>query len=97
MQKIKISELVKDMGLPEGTIFLGYSIHLQESDEFLLSYEDNIEMTNMWWTHNPEQVKHFQSFKKVEKIKNKIKPEASVAWLFDTGPQIIATQPEGYD
>jgi len=97
MKKTQLNKIIKDMELPEGTIFLGYSIHLKDSDEFLLNYEDTNYSTNMYWIKTPENAKHFQSLKKAEKTRNNIKPEASIVWLFDTGPQIIATQPADYN
>jgi len=95
MKKDTINELIKGMNLPDTTKFLGYSIHLQEEDEFLMEYEIKPGLlTNMWWTKQPETAKYFKSIKKVEKIKDKIKPEANVVCVFDTGPQIIVTQPK---
>lgn len=96
MLKIDEKRLIKEMNLPKETKFLGYAIHLIESDEFLVNYQHNEMLVNMWWTTLPEAAKHFQSLKKAEKIKKKIKPEATIAWLFDTGPNIVATQPENY-
>jgi hypothetical protein len=97
MKVVNTKELIKDLGFPEKTEFLGYSIHLEESDEYLLDYQLSSEVNHLTWTTRPEMAKHFQSFKKVEKTRDKIKPTAIIMWIFDTGTHIFATQPEDYN
>jgi hypothetical protein len=96
MKKYKISEIIEELGLPENTEWLGYSIHSIDNDDFLFHYEVNEDVENMAWTGFPDQAKHFQSLKKAEKVRDKFKPEAEVVWVFDIGRQVIVTQPEGY-
>ncbi len=96
LKKVNTKQLIKDLGFPEGTEFLGYSIHLEKSDEYLYDYKITPEGTPMTWAKTPEIAKCFKSFKKIEKIRSKIKPEAIIMWLFDTGTHIYATQPENY-
>lgn len=96
MKQVNTKQLIKELGFPEKTEFLGYSIHLEESDEYLVDYIHSSEMKTISWTNFPEKAKYFQSFKKIEKTRDKIKPNAIIMWLFDTGTQIYATQPEDY-
>ncbi len=91
---MEVKKLIEEMNLPEQTKFIGYAIHLQKEDEFLLNYEDKKYIVNMWWTKSPEIAKKFKSIKKAEKTKNKIKPEANIVLLLDTGTQIYAALPK---
>ena len=94
LEKIDLEELKNEFELPDETKFVGYAIHLQSSDEFLHNYKDSPDATLMTWSQTPVNAKKFHSLKKVTRIKNDIKPEARVVWLFDMGNQIAALTPE---
>jgi len=96
MKKTPLKDVLQELGLPEDTDFIGYGIHLAESDEFLLTCDEREGVQNIGWSKTPELCKVFQSIKKAEKIKNKFKPEANIVWMFDIGKQIFIAQPEGY-
>ena len=85
------------MGLPDETIFKGYSIHLENNDEYLVSYKIDSGEKSLAWSKFPEIAKCFQSLNKAENTKAKIRPEATIMWLFDTGTNIVATQPKDYN
>lgn len=96
MKKHKLDEILKEIGLPEDTEWLGYAIHSLENDDFLMNYESNEYKDSIMWIGFPDKAKKFQSIKKAEKVRDKIKPNAEVVWLFDIGSQVVVTQPEGY-
>lgn len=94
MKKIPLKDVLKELRLPENTEFLGYGIHLEESDEFLFSIQESEDVQNVGWAKTPELAKAFQSLHKAEKIRNKFKPEANIVWMFDSGNKIFITQPD---
>ncbi|TMO84592.1 hypothetical protein [Pseudoalteromonas spongiae] len=94
LEKIDLEHLKKEFELPEETKFVGYAIHLENSDEFLHNYNDSPDATLMTWSPSPVNAKKFHSLKKVTRIKNDIKPEARIVWLFDLGKHIAALTPE---
>lgn len=96
MKKYKMEDVIKEIGLPENTKWIGFAIHSVENDDFLMLFEENEYAENLTWVKFPDQAKKFKSLKKAEKIRNKFKPDAEVVWLFDIGKQIVVTQPEGY-
>lgn len=95
LEKIDLKEFIKTYELPETTKFIGYSIHLTESDEFLYKYKVGNVVITKAWCQSPEMAKKFYSLKKANRVKLEIaKPDATVVWLFDIGKQIIATVPD---
>lgn len=96
LEKVNTKQLIKVLGFPEETKFLGYSIHLEESDEYLVDYKLSSEAKSLTWTIRPEIAKHFQSFKEVERTRDKVKSCAVIMWVFDTGTHIYTTQPADY-
>lgn len=94
LEKVNLKEYITDYNLPQDTKFKGYAIHLIDSDEFLLDYKIKSGLINKWWSKTPETAKKFQSLKKAIRIRNEVKPEAVIVWMFDTGPQIIISAHE---
>ena len=50
MEKLTIKEIMKKTGVPKGAKFLGFAVHLEESDEFLLSSSTSDMMDTHTWT-----------------------------------------------
>jgi len=96
MKKTQIKDIIKQLGLPEETEWIGYGIHSVENDDFLWYFEAEGDIENLVWIKFPDKAKAFQSLNKAEKIRDKFKPEAEVVWMFDLGNQVFVTQPEGY-
>ena len=94
LENINLEEFINKFELPKETKFIGYSVHLPESDEFLYKYKvGNVAITKAW-CGSPETAKKFNKLNKANRIKNEISNNAIVVWLFDLGTQIIATTPE---
>lgn len=94
LEKIDLNDFVNEFELPKTTKFIGYGVHLVDSDEFLHSYKINKEVILKSWCQLPDEATTFKSLKKANRIKNEVKPEAIVVWMFDIGKQIIVTTPE---
>ncbi len=89
---VTVKELKKRFNIPENAKFLGYSLHLPDSDEFLVLFEDNEYVTRFGWHISPEKALTFKNQKKVMYIKKNHKPQGIVVQLWDLGKQILVTR-----
>ncbi|MDD2467014.1 MAG: hypothetical protein PHI97_23725 [Desulfobulbus sp.] len=88
--KPSVEELRRTLGFPDGTAFLGYAIHLKESDEFLAELTDLPEegIVKKVWTSTPQHAVCYNTLSNALKILEEC-PNAVVVGLFDTGNQIM--------
>lgn len=86
-EQIPVEEAIKRLGLPEGTTFEGYVVHLVESDEFLALHSDDGYQEGWGWAKTPSFAKVWESSKKAEKMARKYGKSAVVRLLFDIGEQ----------
>ena len=95
LEKIDLKHFINEFDLPAETKFIGYAIHLVDSDEFLYKHQIKKDhfITKSWCT-SPEKAEKFQSFKKVTKVRDELQTDAIVVWMFDIGKQLIVTTPE---
>lgn len=92
-KKRSIKEVVKELGLPKGTQFDGFIVHLPESDEFLaMSIEDEYSEQRAW-IPMPDMAHRYKSQEEAEAEVKKYDKGAVVCLLFDTGDQYIVSLP----
>jgi len=94
LEKIDLNDFINTHNLPKETKFIGYSIHLPDSDEFLCKYKPGNVVSIKGWCDSPDEAKKFNKLNKANRIKDEISNNAIVVWLFDLGTQILATTPE---
>lgn len=88
LQQMNLNDVKKICGLSEDAKFLGYAVHLEESDEFLLELVDTPSQTSRMWTKKPELAKTYGRFDLA--LDDTIKCSgAIVVGIFDTGAQIF--------
>lgn len=63
-----IDEIRRQMGLPDGSSFLGYVIHLPESDEFLAHFDDSDHKIVKLWAAIPDLAIRYQDFHHAVKV-----------------------------
>lgn len=87
-----IEEVIKECGLPDNTEFLGYVIHLPQSDEFLLKMKKihNDGSNIKAWSKTPEICKRYQSYQKALKDCKKVGKGSKVCVLLDAGNALYA-------
>ncbi|WP_147480474.1 hypothetical protein [Pseudomonas coronafaciens] len=57
-----LDELREELGLPSGAPFLGYVVHIPESDEFLANFNGITSASYRSWTKNPAMARRFEDF-----------------------------------
>jgi hypothetical protein len=87
--EIKISDLIREHGLPEKSVFLGFVVYIPKKDEFLadVSYHPGYE--NRMWSKIPDLAKIYTTQKKAEKEIKRYGKDACVGMLLDSGDQYI--------
>ncbi|NQY66071.1 MAG: hypothetical protein HRT38_20815 [Alteromonadaceae bacterium] len=95
LEKIDLKLMINEFDLPAETKFIGYAIHLKNSDKFLYQHQikKDYSVTKAWCT-SPEQAEKFQSLEEVTKIRDELQTKARVVWMFDVNKQYIVTTPE---
>lgn len=88
LKEVSISELKKEYGLKDDAEFLGYSVHIEKSDEFLAHFETSGVLENKGWAKTPELALRFDSIADAHEISKACKG-AIVVGMFDTGAQIF--------
>lgn len=86
-----IVEAIQQLGLPEGSQFLGYVVHLPDSDEFLASFEDTPEVTKRSFSQSPLLAKRYGDYHQALGESQACKQHAEPWLLFDTGDQLVVT------
>lgn len=87
-----LKEIIEECGFPKDTQFLGYVIHLPETDEFLAQFKkihhdgSNIKM----WSKTPGISKKYMSLKRAFKDVKKLKKNVEICALLDTGDAYIS-------
>lgn len=84
LQKKRLEDLIKELRLPEDTVFCGYLIHVVQSDEFIHSIEDTPIAIKRAFVRTPELAKRYDEFQDAYRYARYDKDEVVVA-LFDIG------------
>jgi hypothetical protein len=84
-QRIKISDLMKQLKLPDHAELVGIVAHLPSTDEFLAHYEDSSVDSKYIWSKVPDLAFTFESQEKAEWFVKSYGKGAVVGLLFDLG------------
>lgn len=84
-QQSSVQDFIRERGLPENTIFKGYVIHLDHSDEFLSQHSNDDDLLLTSWAKSPELAFVFHSHIEAESVCNEYQKNSRVALLFDIG------------
>ena len=57
-----LDDLKQEYSIPDDAQFLGYGVHLEASDEFLIICEEQSGVTKKLWSKTPEQAQLFMDF-----------------------------------
>ena len=90
LKKTTLEEIKQKFGFPDITKFLGYSVHLEESDEFLAKFDELPKegITKKIWTKTPQMAQLYEKFTKAYEISIQCQ-DAIVVGMLDTEDQII--------
>ncbi|WP_083704983.1 hypothetical protein [Motiliproteus sp. MSK22-1] len=89
MDRLQQQRLKKSLGLPKDFKFKGYVLHLDDSDEFLATYQENEIFLRTGWTPFPEMAKVFKKPKHVLKILNERDKGGLICYLFENDVQCV--------
>lgn len=82
--KKPITQVIKELDLPENSKFMGYVVRNPEKDEFLVKYKASNDSIGALWAKNPGIAKVFSQREKAKKaIKILENKELILGWLFD--------------
>jgi len=84
-RKINIPELLKKYNLPLDAHFVGFVVHLTQSDEFLSFYEDTPHAQSLMWSLLPDLAYAFPTENHAKKFVTSYGHGSVVALLFDLG------------
>lgn len=59
LEKRSLDDIRQEFGIPAGSPFLGYVVHIPESDEFLLDLNETADSINRLWCKSPGRAKRF--------------------------------------
>lgn len=94
LRQLNLNDVKKKYGLSEDAKYLGYAVHLEESDEFLLELVDTPSQTTRKWAKTPELAKRYERFNLALDDASKCSG-AIVVGMFDTGAQILVAAVTG--
>lgn len=90
-----IATVIEELGLPEGTQYLGYVVHLPNEDEFLAYSKASAGMVQRAFAKSPAGAKVYKSYKKAVRDAKGCKQHAEPYLLFDLGDEYIVHPVEG--
>lgn len=94
IKKTSTTEIIKELGLPEGSKCLGYVVHLPNEDEFLAYCKETHEMTQRAFSKTPNGAKVYKVYKKALRDAKGCNQKAETYLLFDIGSQLIVAPVE---
>jgi len=94
MSQYNIEDLKKQLDIPSHGKFLGYVVHLPNTDEFLGSITDDGLMINKMIVKLPDLAMTFDDIEDAIKATHAFKYKANVCLLFDVGSQYIVISDE---
>lgn len=86
LKQRKLEDIRRELGLPDSAEFLGYVVHIPESEEFLHSVQDSLGAVTRSFAKTPDLALPFESFGDAHAQARREKGEI-VAGLFDLGDQ----------
>ena len=91
VKKAKVQDVIKELGLPEDTKFLGYVIHLPNEDEFVGILDVKKDMTKRAFCKTPHHAKVYKDYKKAERALKHVNQLTQVNLLFDSRDQYFVS------
>lgn len=82
-----LDELKRDLNIPADAEFLGYGVHLEESDEFLSEFREQGSVISKMWAKTPELAKMFMEFSGAYDTSRKCSGSVVVG-IFDSEKQV---------
>lgn len=82
------NDALKKRGLPNNSKFIGYVVHLPNSDEFLALYQVTTSHIQRAFSKSPEHALKYKNLKKAIKHAQLVNQRAEVWLAFDTGKHI---------
>ncbi len=85
-----VDEIIKELGLPAETKYLGYVVYLPNEDEFLRFIKETSSTIKRGFVKTPSGAKVYQSYKKALRDAGRCKQKAEPNLLFDIGDHLAA-------
>lgn len=82
-----LDEVREEYGVPAGAPFLGYIVHIPETDEFLASFKNGAHATARHWTRDPGLAMRFDHFPDAHSLARE--GREIVVGLFETDTQFL--------
>lgn len=91
-----ITEIRKELGIPDTASFLGWLVYNKSKDDFLQDYGTTNIATHKYWCLIPDIAKRFKTFNEANLIMEKLEMDTNVIAVaaFDIGNQILISEPE---
>lgn len=92
IEQTSVEEAIARLGLPKGTTFEGYVVHLPKSDEFLAAqgdekYQDGWITQKRAWSKTPANAMVLKDYYEAELLAKSYGKNAEVKRLFDKGDE----------
>lgn len=87
VKETKIADVIKALGLPAESKFLGYVVHLPNEDEFLAYSKESAGIVQRAFAKTPHGAKIYSSYKKALRDSKGCSQVADPHLLFDVGNQ----------
>lgn len=84
---ISMAEMKAKVGLPDSAEFLGYVVHVIETDDYLAAYDERPAMTKRAYSPTPDHAIRYDDFHEAIAIAKKLPKESIVGLMFDVGDQ----------
>lgn len=91
IEKVSITEVMERLGIPSGSKYLGYVVHLPIEDEFLAFYLSKNNSIQKGFSKSPESALKYKNYKKALRHAKSCNKKAEVWLSFDIGRQIIVS------
>lgn len=87
INEVNIEVAIQELGLPAGSKFCGYIVHLPNEDEFIAEIKDSAAVTKRIFCKIPDIAKRYQDHKKAIKDAEGCKQQTEICLLFDVKNQ----------
>ena len=89
-ERVKISDVIAELGIPANSQFLGYAVHRPDSDEFLVEYKEKDGAEKWIWAITPQLAHLYHDFHQALSHSTAYdKAPTLVGLVFDIGDQLF--------
>lgn len=85
----KLSEVIAELGIPKESGFLGYVLHNQMKDDYLLSVRESDQIIRSMYTMFPEKALRFDDHRNALKVCSRFNGDLLIGLLFDAEDKYI--------